>query len=148
MKDSQYLSEEELENLINEIESSKPIPAPPDILSDILQLIHETEQNQNTQKPPIAGKKWFAELFRPPEKGTEKEFRRYCIRVAFCSAAVIAMLFLAPELPDFPQEEIPSRNQVLTEQKVRTKEEVLQNIITDPSSAIVGRIPWITQLFN
>lgn len=53
MKDSQYLSEEELENLINEIESSEPIPAPPDILSDILQLIHETEQDQNTQKPPV-----------------------------------------------------------------------------------------------
>ena len=148
MKNGKYLSERELENLIGEIESSEPIPAPPDILSDILCLIQKKEDEQNTQNSPVCGKKWFAELFRPPVKGTIKEFRRYCIRVAFCSTAVIAMLFLAPELPDFLQEEIPSRNQVLAEKKVLTKEEVLQNIITDPSSAIEGMIPWIIQLFN
>lgn len=148
MKKEEYLSDTELENLIREVENGETVPAPPDILSDILCLIHETEKEQNTQPPPIPGKKWFAELFRPPEKGTVREFRRYCFRVVFCSGTVIAMLFLSSMLPGFPQKEIPSRSQVLAEQKIRTKEDVLKSTAPDPFSFIEETIPWGIHLFN
>lgn len=148
MKIERYLSDTELEKLISVIENEETVPAPPDILSDILQHIHETEKERDTHSPPIPAETRFTELFRPPEKGTVRDFRRYCLRVAFCSAAVIAMLFLSPEFPGFPKKEIPSRSQVLAGQKIRTKEDILKSITSDPFSVIEERIPWVIQLFN
>lgn len=148
MRNGEYLSDEELENLIDEIESSETISAPPDILTDILRLIHEPGKEQNPHISPVPEKKWFAELFRPPEKGTRQEFRIYCIRVAFCSAAVIALLFFSPRLPEFPQKEVPPRSRILAAQKIRTREEVLRDRSPDISSEIEEKIIWITQLFD
>lgn len=148
MKKEAYLSDTELEKLIREVENGETVPAPPDILSDILRIIHELEKGQPTHLSPFPEEKWFAALFRPPEKGTVREFRRYCFRVVFCSGAVIAMLFLSSKFPGFPQKEIPSRSQVLAEQKIRTRDDVLTSATSNPFSLIEEKIPWGIHLFN
>ena len=104
----EYLSDEELNCLIAEVEQSDLIPAPPDLAERILDA---------------AG------------KNKVREFRRYCIRVWTSVAAAIVLTFLLPRLlsliPVQNEQLELSRNEkvLLTESrwtpKFETKEEAL-----------------------
>ena len=108
----EYLTEEELNALIREVEMTEMTSAPPDLLDDILQKID------------------LAELAKPPRilriEKRRKEFRRFCIRVASSVAAAIVLLFMLPAFSGGKEMTVPAKEQVLAASDVKSKEEVLE----------------------
>lgn len=109
-----YISDEELEQLICQVEQTELVAAPPDLTENILKAAGLTQK---------ASKK--------------KEFYAYCFRVITSVAAAVALIFLLPEMtewigrqnvaPDFIKteyrQEIPAYEEVVT--SVPSKEEVV-----------------------
>lgn len=112
--ENEYLSDEELNALIREIERNDLVMAPPDIMEKVL-----------TQT-----------------KNKKRDFTMYCFRVAASAAAAIVMLFtlpgvlqnMSPKISDVVTDayqkemyetDIPTRQEVLAKQKYASKEEVL-----------------------
>ena len=108
----EYLTEEELNALIREVEMTEMTSAPPDLLDDILQKID------------------LAELAKPPRilriEKRRKEFRRFCIQVASSVAAAIVLIFMLPGLSGGKEMSVPAKEQVLAASDVKPKEEVLK----------------------
>ena len=108
----EYLTEEELNALIREVEMTEMTSAPPDLLDDILQKID------------------LAELAKPPRilriEKRRKEFRRYCLQVASGVAAAVVLLFLLPTFTGGKEMTVPAKEQVLAASDVKSKEEVLE----------------------
>ncbi len=109
---NEYLSDEELEQLMQEAEADL-VPAPPELEERVWKLI-------NTQNV----------------KNKNKEFAAYCFRVGIAAAAAIAFVFMLPYLPENHISPENMREEMLTEQqewedaKVQdypTKEEVLND---------------------
>ncbi len=108
MTENKYLSDEELEKLILDVEEEKLILAPPDLLENILSSVDDSS------KPP--------EIVDFAQK--KSEFRKYCFRVVSSMAAAIALLILIPGIIGVQEGEIPSKASVVSE-KVRTREEAI-----------------------
>ena len=108
----EYLTEEELNALIREVEMTEMTSAPPDLLDDILQKID------------------LAELAKPPRivciEKRRKEYRRFCIQVASSVAAAIVLLFMLPAFSGGKEMTVPAKEQVLAASDVKSKEEVLE----------------------
>ena len=71
-----YISDDELEHLINQVEQEELVAAPPDLMESIL------------------------EAMEGPRVARVSEFRAYCFRVITSVAAAIALVFLLPQLTD------------------------------------------------
>ena len=100
-----YLSDEELNAMICEIESGDLVMAPPDIKENVLRK--------------VANKK--------------KEFVTYCFRVVLSAAAAITLMFLLPTNIDFAahDEKIPTKQEVLAQETLNNRgflEKLLDNI--------------------
>lgn len=107
-----YLSDEELQKLIADAEQETAVKAPDDLEEKVIARIESREKKKTV------------------------EFARYCARVAFGVAAAIALLCIVPNLPKaevvkpvaesvFMEKEIPTRDQVIGDRKILTREEVL-----------------------
>lgn len=96
MKEQEYLTDEELDALISEVEMTM---APPDLLDDILQRI---------------------------EKKRRKEYRRFCIQVASSAAAAIVLIFMLPLLTGGQDTAVPAKDKVLAEAGIKPREEALE----------------------
>lgn len=137
-----YISDDELERLMLQVEQEELVAAPPDLLESILVaagLAQEMEQETSTPAPIIAPVKSI--------HTKKKEFYAYCFRVITSVAAAVVMVFLLPELPvsmqqpdakpvvgkqEIPRYEevtdtVPARNEVIGVGQTPTKEEVLDN---------------------
>ena len=101
MKEKDYLSEEELEKLIMDVEEETLINAPPDFLGNILTSIDGTKKKKT-------------------------EFRKYCFKVISSMAAAIAFLILIPGISGIKEGEIPSKEFIISE-SIQTREEVTGN---------------------
>ena len=66
-----YISDDELERLINQVEQEELVAAPPDLMESILEAAGKTKK---------------------------KEFTVYCFRVITSVAAAVVLVFLLPEL--------------------------------------------------
>ncbi len=112
--ENEYLSEEELNSLICEIEKDDLVAAPPDIKEKVLSRV----------------------------KNKKRDFTMYCFRVIASAAAAIVMLFalpgvlgnISPKISEAVGEtyennmqklDIPTRQEVLASQRYASKEEVL-----------------------
>ena len=69
-----YISDDELEQLIAQVEQEELVSAPPDLTESILETV------------------------KMADAARKKEFRAYCIRVITSVAAAVALVFLLPEL--------------------------------------------------
>lgn len=121
-----YLSEEELEALIADIEENDLVLAPKDLLTNILRTIDEEAQNMDLER--------CAEKENDPASVSFKvqnnrviEFRKYCIQVITSVAATIALVFLLPTSMQVQKAEIPSKDMIIAEQTVKTKADVLEH---------------------
>lgn len=110
MTEKKYLSEEELEKLILDVEEETLINAPPDFLGNILISIDGTKKKKT-------------------------EFRKYCFKVISSMAAAIAFLILIPGISGMKEREIPSKEAIISE-SVQTREEVTGN----SGKRIVGKM--------
>ena len=110
-----YLSDEELEHLMCEIESKDLVFAPPGIQEQVLSALDET--------PHVTKERSNADKIR--------EFKRYRFRVlATVAAAVIAVLVL-PKVESLQQNTMPEKpivkQEVLRKGRYKTKEEALND---------------------
>lgn len=105
-----YLSEEELMQLILDVEEHELVSAPPGLLENILK---EVEEQVESKPIPITSR-----------VDKTKEFRRYCIRVITSVAAAIAIVFLTPNVENMKVTNAPSRQELVG--KGITREEALK----------------------
>ena len=107
-----YLSDEELNKLITDIEDEMPVQAPAGIENKVLSFIDLKRRRKNA------------------------EFGKYCARVGFAVAAAIALVCIVPFIPDAgvkitpkdsfaASESVISREEILGRKTVRSREEVL-----------------------
>ncbi len=108
-----YLSDDEIDKLIMDIEGKELVKAPAGIERKVLSFIEFKKRRKTT------------------------EFGMYCLRVGFAVAAAIALVCIVPSIPDAgikvsSREEVVfnryavSRNEVLESRTVPTREEVLK----------------------
>ncbi len=121
--DQNYLSEEELEALVADIEEHDLVQAPPDLLNQILYTIEESISFENNTS--LLEKDLFY-----IQRNKTREFRKYCIQVITSIAAAIVLVFLLPTSMQMQKSElpsIPSKDIILAKQTVKTKSDVLEN---------------------
>ena len=148
-----YISDEELERLITQVEQNDLVTAPPDLMENILVAAGMDREQETVVQKTVTRK---------------KEFYAYCFRVITSVAAAVALMFLLPELelrlkgqeqnssPDFAQTvyrqenlsqeqrvaSVPSKEEVLATKITPSKEEVLND------SGFVERVIRNTGLFD
>lgn len=130
MKEKNYLTDEELEKLILEVEAEKLIDTPPDLVSNILASIEKFEQEEVQEPFLMNEKETVTEISKPPSavdfNQKKSEYRRYCFRVISSMAAAIAFLVILPGISGMKESDIPSKESIVAE-NVQTREEVTGN---------------------
>jgi len=112
----EYLTDTELDNLIQEIEKSELVSTPPDLQDQIMEA-------------------WNQEMHALEEqKAREKviEYKRYRLRVMTTVAAAVLVVFLLPRLESLRQQEIESaqplmKHKVVMKSRYETKEDALND---------------------
>ncbi len=117
--DQNYLSDEELEALITDIEEYDLVQAPPNLLNQILYTIEESNNTSLLEKDSLY-----------IQRKKTIEFRKYCLQVITSVAAAIVLVFLLPTSMQMQKSElpsIPSKDMILAKQMVKTKSDVVEN---------------------
>ena len=130
MMEYEYLTDEELEKLISDVETEGLMMAPPSLIDDVMEQIERAEDvTKESQSDDSYLEPTKREVDKPPKvidlDKKQKEYRRYCIRVMSSVAAAIAFVFLYLGEMDVQTEIIPSKESVMM-QEVQTREEMLQ----------------------
>ena len=113
---NEYLSDEELEQLILDVEQHELVAAPPEILERVLDNIGTIQGNSNHNLGQ-----------NKPSDNKVREFRSYCFRVLTSVAAAIMIVFLLPELLDTQLADVSTRQDIVAPRKYATKEEALND---------------------
>lgn len=139
-----YISDDELERLINQVEQEELVAAPPDLMESILEAVGLMEEKAPSPTPVLSVKS---------RNSKRKEFTAYCFRVITSVAAAVVLVFLLPELtksmnvngaasqehpgksevvqtvPSYEEVTVPvpSKAEVVAEKVVPSKEEVLDD---------------------
>lgn len=111
-----YLTDEQLMQLILDVEENELVSAPPGLLDTILQ---EVEKAEKAQIKPITSR-----------ENRVKEFRRYCIRVITSVAAAVAIIFFTPNLESLEKVDVPSRQELVGE-NISREEALKENGVID-----------------
>ena len=110
-----YLSDEELEYLMCEIESKDLVFAPPDIQEQVLNVLDET--------PHVISERSNIDKIR--------EFKRYRFRVLATVAAAVVAVFVLPRVENLQQHTMPekpsAKQDFLKKGRYKTKEEALND---------------------
>ncbi len=129
MKEQEYLTDEELDALICEVETAEMTMAPPDLLDDILQKMDAADEAEHAKGKVSETKETVSEPAKPPRMNRiekrRKEYRRFCIQVASSAAAAIVLIFMLPWFTGGQDTAVPAKDKVLAEAKIKTKEEAL-----------------------
>jgi hypothetical protein len=96
-----YLSDDELDKLIMDVEEKELVQAPAGIERNVLSFIEYKKRRKTI------------------------EFSKYCVRVAFAVAAAIALVCIVPFIPD-TKKQIPTREETVLAENVISREEVLE----------------------
>ncbi|WP_026490448.1 hypothetical protein [Butyrivibrio sp. XBB1001] len=98
---NRYLSDEELNRLINNVEDEGLIQAPAQIKSEVLRKIYK-------ENPSAKPEKSMAELYR------------YSAKVVFAIAAALLLLIITPGITD-SRDRIPTRDEVISQDRSGTQ---------------------------
>ena len=98
---NRYLSDEELDRLINNVEDEGLIQAPAQIKSEVLRKIDK-------ENPSAKPEKSMAELYR------------YSAKVVFAIAAALLLLIITPGITD-SRDRIPTRDEVISQDRSGTQ---------------------------
>ena len=118
METDKYLSDEELDRLINDVESEDLIAAPAQIQSEVLKAI-EKENSASHHKNKVV------------------ELYRYSAKVVFAIAAALLLLFITPGITG-SQDRIPTREEVISQNRIGVQI-VTDGITADGSSHVASR---------
>ena len=111
-----YLSDEELEQLILDVEQYELVVAPPEIAERVLDSIDVVERNSNHE--PKANR---------PSENKVREFRSYCFRVLTSVAAAVAIVFLIPGLQSIQLPEMFEKQTRIVSDKYTTEKDALSD---------------------
>lgn len=129
MMEYDYLSDEELDQLIMSVEK-EIIPAPPDMMENLLALVEEREIKTSDNQAEGDLNEAATEIEKPPQiidiKRKRAEFRKYCFRVISSVAASIALLVAIPGVWEGDKTKIPEKASIVGENNV-TKDEVMKD---------------------
>lgn len=130
MMEYEYLTDEELEKLISDVETEGLMMAPPSLIDDVMEQIEHVEDvTKESQSDDSYLEPTKREVDKPPKvidfEQRRREYRRYCIRVISSVAAAVAFVLLYSGGMDAQAEFIPSKESVVM-QEVQTREEALQ----------------------
>lgn len=160
-----YLSDEELEQLILEVEENELVSAPPGFMEDVLIKTEAWQTMQNEAREGVTLECTKTESER--QKGIRQEsaeqecikskngkqeirkenkvieFHKYCIRVITSAAAAIAILFALPSAEPVELHQIPTRQELVG--RCVTREEVLDDtgFLTKFMDGLTNRIGGI-----
>ena len=141
-KTEDYLTEEELNRLIMQVEAGDMAAAPPDMAQTILDRLDE-EEKQN-QKTVPAGKE--KAVIVKLQRDRQKEYRMYCIRVMTSVAAAILLLFMVPQLWSY-RSTVDTDNAVFGIGRIETKDKESESVqdrekteTSKPESSLFGII--------
>lgn len=112
----EYLSDQELEELIAMVEQKELVAVPPDLEERILTKLEAKEENW---------KKKYMEEFSDSRKSCtekQKEFRSYCFRVITSVAAAVIMTFTVPSVLDMISLKLQMRQEMDVSQFYRDRE--------------------------
>ncbi len=160
MKELNYISDKELEQLILQVEQEELVAAPPDMMENILAKLEESVMpetkelsGQNVQVQTVSSLQNHA--------NRQKEFTAYCFRVITSVAAAIALVFLLPELsarisqtvpsqttqtPEFIRQEVPQQQEVVD--AVPSREEVVAVKQTPSKEEVLNDTGLVEQILN
>ena len=146
-KDYEYLSDQELNDLIDSIEKDGCAKAPEDMTAEILDFIDETEKIKNsksdkisagvseTSEVAIRNHKTFTVYTSKNRNSKKIDFGIYCVKVFGSIAAAIIIMIIVPfakreqHLPNrdevIASYETESREEVLSQESIRSRDEVL-----------------------
>ncbi len=166
-KDYEYLSEKELNDLINSVETEGCVQAPEDMTAEILRFVDEAERVKNSRheknaldtaessEAVIRDHKTFTVYTTKDGNSKKLDFALYCVKVFGSIAAAIIIMVIVPFVkkaqPLQSRDEIvasyatESREEVLSHGNVRTKEEVLQG---NKSDSIISGLQSIIDNMN
>lgn len=129
MMEDDYLSDEELDQLIMSVEK-EIIPAPPDMMDQILALVEEREVKTSDSHTEDDLNEVATEIAKPPKiidiNRKRAEYRKYCFRVVSSVVASIALLVTIPGIWEVDKTEIPTKASIVGENNV-TKEEAIKD---------------------
>lgn len=130
-----YISDEELEQLILQVEQTELVSAPPDMMENILEA--------SGPAPQITVMK--------PKASKQKEFYAYCIRVITSVAAAVALVFLLPGMTVWMGEKAAPDKQYSDKQKVAVtvlvREEMVKPV-PDKATIVTEVIPTKEEVLN
>lgn len=122
---SDYMSDEELELLIADIEQNELVAAPPDMLEEILERVWESEEdavsdaeNTTSNRETAYSVKSFTNI---------REFRRYCFKVCASVAAAVILVFALPVMSENFVTNTTEQEPFIRESRYATKEEALND---------------------
>jgi hypothetical protein len=154
-----YISDDELERLIFQVEQEELVAAPPDLMESILEAVEFAGEPAEVTAVSVIARK--------------KDFYAYCFRVITSVAAAIALVFLLPELtkgmnlngvasqkhpkkhevvqtvPSYEEviAPVPSKDEVVAVKVVPSKEEVLDDT-GFIEKAISNTVDWLNKESN
>ena len=112
----EYLTDSELDSLIQEIEQSELVSTPPDLQDQIMEVLNQ-EMHALEER-----------------KAREKviEYKRYRFRVMTTVAAAVLIVFLLPRLESLQQQETESarpltKHEIVMKSRYETKEDALSD---------------------
>lgn len=135
-----YISDDELERLINQVEQEELVAAPPDLVESILEAV---EQEEKATSQPVPVKSFTAK---------RKEFYAYSFRVITSVAAAIALVFLLPGLTDrmsldgMPVAEPVNKSDVV--EKIPAQAEVVKTVPDKATVVAVKLTPSKEEVLN
>jgi hypothetical protein len=141
-KDYEYLSDQELNSLIESVEAEGLVNAPEDFMTEVLDNIVEIDKYRITAVPG-------------PSNRNILDYSIYCLKVFGSIAAAILIMVMVPfirgaeRVPDraevVSQISVPSKEDVVSQKPVKSKEEVL-NKQTQAPDFITDVETWLDSL--
>jgi hypothetical protein len=141
-KDYDYLSDQELDSLIESVEAEGLVSAPEDFMTEVLDNIVEIDKYRITAVPEPSNKNIL-------------DYSIYCIKVFGSIAAAILIMVMVPfirgaeQIPDRTEVvshiSVPTKEDVVSQKPVKSKEEVL-NKQTQATDIITDLETWFDSL--
>lgn len=113
----EYLTDEELEQLIADVEVNDLIAAPPGLYEEILTKVEDVSKEEMHH----------IEKTMPVTRNKKREYRRYCFQVITSMAAAIAIVFLLPAMRENQNLEVPKEQKIFGASVYETKQEALED---------------------
>lgn len=117
----EYLTDEELAQLIADVEANELVAAPPDLCEEIVAKVEQMSSEIVRKTVPEIEKTLL------DRRDKKREFKRYCFQVITSMAAAVALVFLLPNLQESQDLRVPSEKSIFGASVYETKQEALED---------------------